>query len=126
MGRILVIEDDPTVAEALQHLLVSAGHEITWVPNGRPALKRHAQEAFDLVVSDIIMPDMEGIETIRALRRAQADIPIIAISGGSSLDANYLLRLASEFGSTATFSKPLRREPFLAKVSELLEANGAA
>ncbi len=120
MARILLIEDDAAVAESIRDLLMHSGYEVTWVSNGRPALQQHAIRPFDLIVSDIIMPDMEGIETIRSLRAAKSDVPIIAISGGSSMSPNYLLGLAAEFGSAATFTKPILSGPFLAKVEELL------
>lgn len=123
MARILLIEDDAPVAEALRHLLLSGGHDVTLAPNGRPAIRLHKEAPFDLIISDIIMPEMEGIETIRALRCIGEAVPIIAISGGANFGPAYLLNLASAFGCSATFEKPVHREPFLAKIEELLAAS---
>lgn len=122
MARILLVEDEAPVAEAIRALLVHAGYEVVWITNGRFALEMHEEQPFDLVVCDLIMPEVEGIETIRTLRRASAPVPIIAMSGSANIDTDFLLRVATEFGTAATFKKPLRSQPFLSKVAELVDA----
>jgi CheY-like chemotaxis protein len=70
---------------------------------------------------DIIMPDMEGIETIRELKQDFADIKIIAISGGGRIDSEDYLHLAKMFGAQRTYTKPFKRKEFLKGVKEILE-----
>ena len=101
MSRILLIEDDDAVRMTLRLGLVNLGHKVVEAENGSGGLALFKAQPVDLVVTDIVMPDGEGVETIRALRKISVEVPIIAISG----DGEYLQDLEL-FGATETLEKP--------------------
>jgi CheY-like chemotaxis protein len=106
MARILVIDDDANIRATLQAMLVRAGHSVSFAKDGKAGLIAFAQEKPDLVITDMIMPEKEGIETIQSIRRNSPAIPIIAISGGGRAAHADFLPLAIQFGATATLTKP--------------------
>lgn len=120
MARVLVIDDDADVAAAISAILRSAAHDPVCATNGRPGVEWHREQPFDLIISDILMPEMEGIETIRTLRGLGGDTPIIAISGSTTFDADFVLRAAERLGASAVLRKPIRRAALLEKMGDLL------
>lgn len=120
MKRILVIDDDVQFRQMLCQMLERAGYEVIEAADGRKGMKLFRVQPTDLVITDIIMPEQEGIETIRELKRDFANVRIIAISGGGRIDSKDYLNLAEKFGATRTFGKPLDREEFLAAIEGLL------
>ena len=117
MARILVIDDEYTVRRILRRLLERAGHEVAEASDGSEGIDICRQAPPNLVITDIIMPGKEGLETIRELRRDFPRIKIIAISGSGYR----YLGCAEEFGALRTFSKPLDGEKMQKAVKELLE-----
>jgi two-component system, chemotaxis family, chemotaxis protein CheY len=120
MARILVVDDNEQMRRTLRRMLESAEHSVTEAADGRAALKLYVAESPDLVITDIIMPEREGIETIREMRRMAPDAKIVAISGsdiGVTLD---LLWMARELGADAALRKPFRAAELLEVVSALL------
>ena len=126
MARILVIDDDEFVNGMIVQLLSEAGHEVLSAQDGRCGLKILESKPVDLVVTDIIMPEKEGIETIMAIRNMNKTLPIVAISGGGKIDPQQYLRMAEHFGASYTFQKPFAREPFLAAIQEALSTRQGA
>lgn len=120
--KVLIVDDDPLIGEMLVTAFDLAGYSVMVAKNGDVALDRIKQSKPDIVVTDIIMPTREGIETIREIRRLFADLPIIAISGGGMLDAVSLLDVAEKFGANATLTKPFLPQQLLEKVRELTRA----
>lgn len=126
MARILVIEDDELVQSTVRQMLEAAGHEVSTAADGDDGLRQFSRSRFDLVICDMFMPGKEGIETIRELRAAAAQIPIIGMTGGGSyrdvtdLDADGLLRMARTFGATRTIAKPFKAGDLLAAVQACL------
>ncbi len=118
MARILIIDDEDELRSMLRRMLEQAGHQVTEAVNGAEGIKLYEQDRPDLIITDIIMPEKEGVETIIALRRADPDLPIIAISGGGRLETTDFLTMARKLGARRTLSKPFRRD-------QLLEAVGA-
>lgn len=116
MARILVIDDDASIRVALRQILEKAGHRVADAPDGETGLNLHRQEPADLVITDIVMPLKEGVETTIELRRDFPDIKIIAISG---MDDISLLQ-AGAFGALRVFRKPLDTERLLKAVEEML------
>ncbi len=120
MARILVIDDDEIMNGMTVQLLSEAGYEAEGAEDGNNGLKILESKSFDLIVTDIVMPEKEGVETIIAIRDKNKTIPIIAISGGGRIDPQDYLRMAQHFGADYTFQKPFDKEPFLAAVRECL------
>lgn len=121
MSAILVIDDDASVREVVSEMLRLAGHEVTMAENGREAMPKLSSTRFDLVITDLIMPEKEGIETISEIRRLDSDVPIVAISGGGRLGPGDYLETARYIGADATLAKPFTRQELLTTIDSLLE-----
>ena len=119
MARILVIDDDAAMRRITSRLLAAAGHSVADYPNGRGAIEHIEKDPPDLLITDIFMPEMEGLETIRRARELQAGLPIIAMSGISLAAGNYL-PIAEKFGAVATLKKPFQSAELLELVARLL------
>ncbi len=121
MARILVIDDEKEICEMLSEKLESAGYEAEVAPNGKVGLTLQSKKPFDLVITDIFMPEKEGIETIRELRRDYPAVRIIAISGGYRYGPEELLEAARMLGADRTFAKPFKLNDLQEAIKELLE-----
>lgn len=121
MARILVIDDDEQVLNMLYESLTREGYDVFTASNGEQGLKLFRQEPVDLIITDIIMPEKEGIETIIELRQDFPDVKIIAMSGGGRIGTKDYLHLAKIFGVQRTFPKPVAREQLLDAIKELLK-----
>ena len=120
MAHILVADDQEKIRNILKSLLERYGHTVTVATNGKEALQAYSSRPTDLLITDILMPDMEGIETIRAFRKLDPNIKIIAMSGGGTVEANEYLRMAQLFGAKRTISKPFDVLEILNAVNEVL------
>jgi CheY-like chemotaxis protein len=116
-GKILVLDDDDAVRGLLQQALSDAGYEVMSARDGREGMRLVAQHPFDLVLTDLIMPDQEGIETIRNLRRDYPSIRIVAMSG--AMDAVYL-KAAELLGAHVALRKPIDCQDLVRTIRELL------
>ncbi len=122
MLRILVIDDDVHFCRILRQILEQAGHEVVEALNGQEGVKLYRDEPTDLVITDILMPEKDGIETIMEFKRDFPDVNLIAISGGSSsMDKHDYLYYAKNLGASYVFSKPLDIEKLLEAVQEIAE-----
>jgi CheY-like chemotaxis protein len=121
MARILVIDDDAQIRQVLERILEREGHHVVCAPNGKEAIRLQRQDPADLIITDLIMPEKEGIETIREIRHYFPDAKIIAISGGGQIGAEEYLQMAKKLGAQYTFTKPARREEMLRAVKDLLK-----
>ena len=119
MASILIIDDDPQILVMLGQILEREGHEVVEASNGKEGLKLYRENPTDLVITDLIMPEKEGIETIMELRRHFPDVKIIAISGGGQIDAEQYLSMAQKLGVEKTFAKPVVRAELLKVLREL-------
>lgn len=123
MPRILVIDDEPLIRSLLRRVLESQGYEVLEAPDGSAGTRLYRREPCDLIITDILMPEQEGIQTIRELRRDFPDVKVIAISGGGkAMSDTDCLHLAAVLGAQRTFSKPLDMKELLKSVQELLES----
>jgi len=122
MAKILIIDDDEQMRAMLQQMLSRFGHEVTQAANGTEGLERFRADPADLVITDLIMPDKEGIETIVELRRDFPHVKIIAISGGARCGTLDFLPLAKRLGASSTLAKPFEREQLLETVHHVLTA----
>jgi CheY-like chemotaxis protein len=124
MKRILVVDDDEFVRSMLRTTLIDAGYEVLEASNGRDALRVFQDCPDCIVILDIVMPDMEGIETMQKLRQSDPGVKIVAVSGGGSVDAVEYLRLAETFGASRTLYKPIENRRLLATLRDLTGDNG--
>lgn len=125
MGRsltVLVAEDNVLGARTLQALLMADGHVPIVVHNGRHAIERLREGGVDLLITDIYMPDMDGIELLRRLRRQEKLPPIIAISGGGRMVQVDYLKLARRLGASRVLRKPFTRRVLGAAIDEVMAA----
>jgi len=120
MIKILVIEDDSSFRNVLVQMLEKVGFEVSQAENGNQAIKNCEKEIPDLVLTDIIMPDKEGLETIQELLGICPDLKIIAMSGGGRFGPNSYLPLAEKLGARKALQKPFMREELLAAINEVL------
>jgi DNA-binding response OmpR family regulator len=120
MFRILVIDDDVQIRKMLRLALAAEGFEVLEARDGKVAMKLFQQEPADLVITDLIMPEKEGIETIIELRREYPGIKIIAISGGGRINPKDYLYLAEKLGAQITLKKPFSRKDILRAVYKLV------
>ena len=119
MPRILIIDDNDQFLGILRNTFEKAGYDVDLAGNGTEGLKVLAEYSVDLVVTDIVMPVMEGIETIMELLREFPGLKIIAVSGGGILGPHGYLKITEKMTDGA-FVKPLVMTEFLATVRELL------
>lgn len=120
MARILVIDDEEQVCSLFKRILERAGYDVDVALNGNDGLAQFKAKPSDLIITDIVMPEKEGLETIREIRKNHPDVHIIAISGGGQGHTDTYLDLARKLGAGCTLSKPVRREELLATVQSLL------
>ena len=120
MFRILVIDDDVQVRKMLRLTLAAEGFDVMEAQDGKVAMRLFRQDPADLVITDLIMPEKEGIETIIELKRDYPGIKIIAISGGGRIDPKDYLYLAEKLGAQITLEKPFSRKEVLDAVYTLI------
>ncbi|MBE1425577.1 CheY-like chemotaxis protein [Desulfomicrobium macestii] len=120
MQNILVIDDDKLMCLALAKILISAGYNVVQAGDGEEGLKLYRSQDFDLVITDLIMPDKEGIQIIRELRKENSRIRIIAMSAGGRGGATDYLKWARLMGAKQCLSKPIKREDLLDAVQAVL------
>jgi CheY-like chemotaxis protein len=124
MVRILLIDDDASVREALAFAADKLGHQLIATEHGKDALRLYRETPFDVVVTDLLMPDQDGLETIRALRKAFPGVRIVAISGGGRVDPALYLQMAEQIGADFTLAKPFSAFEFDAAISAVLHMQG--
>jgi CheY-like chemotaxis protein len=119
MTKLLLIDDDDAFRKMLRLTLVKLGYQVTEAGNGKEALKRHAEDPADIIITDLIMPEKEGLETIQDFRAKHPGVKIIAISGGGRINARDFLVVAKVFGADRTFTKPFANADLAKALSEL-------
>lgn len=119
-GTILIIDDDAAVSRTLSLILTRAGYNVSTVTSGRKGLELLTNGGFDLVLTDIIMPELDGIEAIRKIRTDHPGLRVIAMSGGGQIDKADFLHMAKALGADRVIEKPVRSEQLLELVSSVL------
>lgn len=121
MCTILVVDDSDSIRNLLQLVLEDAGHTCVVAEDGRKGLELFHSHKVDLVITDIYMPEADGLETIMGMRREKPDLPIIAITGaGNAMDNFQPLQVANAFGANACMSKPFSNAELVETVNKLL------
>lgn len=123
MATILVIDDNPEFREILRAHLEANGHRAVLAGNGDQGLVLLEREAVDIVLTDILMPQRDGVEVLREAKRRWPGLPVIAISGGGWIGATELLGMAERLGADDILQKPVRRDDLIRAVDEALTAN---
>jgi DNA-binding response OmpR family regulator len=118
--RVLVIDDDDALREVISDSLESQGYEVTQAINGRKGVDFLDGTPVDLVITDIIMPEQEGVETILEIRKRFPDLKIIAMSGGTRFGTMDYLEVAEKLGAADTLVKPFRQHQLLSVVRSAL------
>lgn len=122
MAQILLVDDNVDFRNLLTMVLSAESHGVTCAGNGNDAIRFFLSQEFDLVITDLIMPDKEGLELIMELRKESPDVKIIAMTGGGHQSANSYLSLATAFGVVKTLAKPFSSEVLLSAVNTALVA----
>lgn len=120
MERILIIDDDEQVREMLRLFLECAGYEVLIAADGRTGMDLFRTHPARLVITDILMPEQEGLETIMELHKAYPDVSVIAMSGGGHLPPDQYLSIAVKLGAIRTFFKPVDCSVLLDTIREIL------
>ena len=123
MAKILIVEDEAPFRDVLVRVLREKGHDPIETPDGSQALKICQTNHIDLMLTDLIMPNKEGIETIIEVRKNFPNLPIIAMSGGGRTGPHDLLTAAAALGAHATISKPFHVQQLLALIETHLAAS---
>lgn len=118
--RILFVDDDTTVRTAFTKILENYGFEVTALPDGTLVEKVIKKEKFDLIVTDIVMPEKEGLATIMDIRSYDKNLPILAISGGGRIMPQDHLAIALKMGANDTLTKPFDGATLVKKINEIL------
>jgi DNA-binding response OmpR family regulator len=119
MTRILVIDDDATIRTVIDRVLTRAGYEVVLAVNGEQGLEQHRTKPVNLIITDLFMPDREGLETIIELRRDFPTMPVVAISGEKSTSGN-MLTAAAKLGADKVLEKPFDSKTLLSAVQDAL------
>lgn len=125
MAKILIVDDEAPLLRMVSHVLQKAGHKATVATSGREALDLYDQTAHDLVIMDLVMPEMDGLEAISEIRKRNEEVPILAISGGGKGGLLGYLTIARTLGADQTLSKPFSIEELRKTVHALLEPAAA-
>ena len=120
MARILIIDDESVIQDLLVDMLEREGYETITASDGKEGMRIYRENPTDLIITDLIMPKKEGIETIMELRRDFRDVKVIAMSGGGMNDSDTYLQIAKTIGVEKTLAKPFNRKELLRAVQELI------
>jgi CheY-like chemotaxis protein len=120
MGMILVVEDHAPTRKVIAAILEKMGHEVLRAANGLEAMRLQLETPADLVLTDLFMPEVEGLETIQKMRKLYPNVQIIAVSGGSArADLQEFLQMARKFGANQVLQKPFTPQQLIDGVTAL-------
>ncbi|MDX9860783.1 MAG: response regulator [Rhodospirillales bacterium] len=120
MANILVVDDEELVRFSVCQILEGAGHAVKEAADGVEAIALLADNAFDLMITDIVMPRKEGMETISEAKQMRPDLRVIAISGGGPVGQFHYLDLAKQFGADMVLAKPFKKQELIAMIDALI------
>lgn len=123
MAHILLIDDEELALFTLREILEGAGHTVETAGNGEDGLALQEARTFSMIITDMIMPRVEGTQTIRTIRDRNPDLPIVAMSGGGRTRNTDLLEIAKQCGVNAVLTKPFSEEELLCVVNAFLTAD---
>jgi DNA-binding NtrC family response regulator len=119
MATVLVIEDDLQVRRMVCSMLEDAGHRVWEAENGKQGIDLYVQHSHDVVITDIVMPEQEGLSTIMQLKKLHGDVKIIVMSGGGRIDSTEYLGYAVKLGVHYALQKPFAMDKLLQAITRL-------
>jgi len=122
--RILIIDDEQIVLEVLCKILQLEGYEVVTAASGDEGIELFGQKSFDLVITDMVMPGKDGLQTILALRQEDPGLAVVAMSGGGTISKERYLAVAGYLDGIVTITKPFSLESITKAVAELLSETG--
>lgn len=120
MARILVIDDDEQIRIMFRNMLERDGYEVICASNGKEGIRLYRENPADLIITDLIMPEKDGMEIIMELKRDFPEVKLIAVSGGGHIKPDEYLSIANLLGAQCSFTKPFERDEILKAVKELM------
>ncbi|MEZ4456706.1 MAG: response regulator [Gemmatimonadales bacterium] len=117
--QILLVDDDDLSRGTIHQMLERAGHAVVSTASGSKALELFQADRPDIVVTDLIMPDTDGLELIQELRKVDPKVKVLAISGGGRVNANEYLTVARKFGASGALAKPFSNQELKDAISAL-------
>lgn len=124
LPSILLIDDDELFRDALAKVLIGWGFSVTQTADGVQGVKLFNAEPTDLVLTEIVLPDQDGITTVKELRRAHPDVGIIAMSGKLAVAPDLYLKIAAAFGANRTLRKPFDLSALQTAIEDVLAESG--
>jgi YesN/AraC family two-component response regulator len=125
MAQILIIDDEPQIRSMLKLMLERDGHEVAEAPDGIEGIKIYRQNPADLIITDLIMPNKDGIGLIIDLKKEFPNVKIIAMSGGGLNKPDGYLKGAKKLGAACTLTKPIDRDEMLRAIKDALKSSSA-
>ena len=126
LKNILLVDDEESIRKMVRAVLGEEEYAFTEASNGVEALEIMETQSFDLILTDVIMPDCDGIELVMSVRKKLPDIKVIVMSGGGRVRADHYLNLAEKLGAARVFEKPFNTAELRETVSELLSETDSA
>lgn len=120
MKHILIIDDEPSIRLMLRKLLEFEGYEVSEASDGNQAIHRYNEKQPDLIITDLIMPEKEGLETMTELFKKNPELKIIAMSGGGRSKPGGYLHTAKLLGAIETFEKPIRKNELIEAIKKVI------
>jgi DNA-binding response OmpR family regulator len=122
-AKVLLIDDNDVFRKAISDTLEIMNYEVTPLTDGKNVVQYLKTTRFDIIITDIIMPDKDGFETINDIRKYDQTIPIIAVTGDGAYEQNQNLKIAEKLGATDTIMKPFETSALVEKINNLLQMN---
>ncbi len=122
MSKILIIDDDVSIRKLLKAMFEKSNYEVVDAADGEEGIKQFKKYLPDLVITDLIMPGKEGLETIKDIKNINPNSKIIAMSGGGTVEPDMYLKLAKSMGASHVFSKPINSSLLLSTIAEILKS----
>ena len=122
MTRVLIIDDEAPIRSMLKLMLERDGYEVAEAPDGMEAIRIYRQNPADLIITDLIMPNQDGIGMIIAIKKEFPDVKIIAMSGGGLNKPEGYLKGAKKLGAACTLTKPIDRDEMLRAIKDVLQS----
>ena len=121
-AKVLLIDDNLVFLKAISDSLQIMDYDVTTLTDGKNVIKHLKIKHYDIIITDIIMPDKDGFETINDIRRYDDNIPIIAVTGDGSYEQNQNLMIAEKLGATDTIMKPFETSLLVEKINNILQS----